>query len=274
MKNTYMPKIINDKYYTPNDLANYIVNKTKEIIGEENISEYLEPSAGNGVFLDYLPDNTLAYDIEPEDKYNRIIKQDYLALDLGYKKGRCIIGNPPFGRSCNLAVAFYKKSIIICDYIIFILPISQLNNNNRFYEFDLIYSENLGKRIYTDREIHCCFNIYKRPNDRLFNSKPNYKLKDIEIFEHHNKRHYISKSNINYDIRICAWGAGIGKEVFTENEYALEYCIKIKNNTYKEKIIELIKNANWIEEYKMTATPNLLHWQIYKYLKEQIPELE
>lgn len=30
-----MAKIENDKYYTPKDVAEYIVNKTKEIIGEE-----------------------------------------------------------------------------------------------------------------------------------------------------------------------------------------------------------------------------------------------
>ena len=60
-------KILNDKYYTSPELAEYCVKKTKEIIGEENITEYLEPSAGNGVFLNYLPKGTLAYDIEPED---------------------------------------------------------------------------------------------------------------------------------------------------------------------------------------------------------------
>jgi hypothetical protein len=75
-----MSKIKNDKYYTPPDLAKYIVNKTKEIIGEDNIAEYIEPSAGAGVFLNYLPKGTIAYDIEPED--NRIIKQDYLELNI------------------------------------------------------------------------------------------------------------------------------------------------------------------------------------------------
>lgn len=88
-------KIENDKYYTSPELAEYCVKKTEEIIGKENITEYLEPSAGNGVFLNYLPEGILSYDIEPED--NRIVKQDYLSLDLEYKKGRCIIGNPPFG---------------------------------------------------------------------------------------------------------------------------------------------------------------------------------
>lgn len=49
-----MAKIQNDKYYTSPELAKYCVEKTKEIIGEDNITEYIEPSAGSGVFLDYL----------------------------------------------------------------------------------------------------------------------------------------------------------------------------------------------------------------------------
>ena len=60
-------KILNDKYYTSPELAEYCVKKTKEIIGEENITEYIEPSAGSGVFLDFLNKPYLAYDIKPED---------------------------------------------------------------------------------------------------------------------------------------------------------------------------------------------------------------
>src|SRR5574344_173704 len=135
-----MGKIPNDKYYTSPELAEYCVRKTEEIIGEENITEYLEPRAGSGVFLDFLDKPYLAYDIEPEDNKNRIIKADYLSLDMEYKKGRCIIGNPPFGERNMLAVKFYKKAIVECDYISFILPVSQYNNNQKMFEFDLIYS--------------------------------------------------------------------------------------------------------------------------------------
>ena len=82
-------KIYLDKYYTSPELAKYIVDKTISIIGEENITEYIEPSAGSGVFLDYLDElgkDYLAYDIEPEDKRNRIVKCDFLELELEYKK--------------------------------------------------------------------------------------------------------------------------------------------------------------------------------------------
>ena len=133
-----MAKIQNDKYYTSKSLAHRCVLKTKQVIGSHNITEYIEPSAGAGVFLDFLDKPYIAYDIEPEDE--RIIKQDWLTVDLDYKKGRCVIGNPPFGRANSLLKRFYKKSTEVADYISFIMPISQLKNNQELYQYDLIYS--------------------------------------------------------------------------------------------------------------------------------------
>jgi hypothetical protein len=41
-----MAKILNDKYYTSIELAKKCIDKTFEIIGEENITDIIEPSAG------------------------------------------------------------------------------------------------------------------------------------------------------------------------------------------------------------------------------------
>jgi predicted RNA methylase len=99
-------KILNDKYYTSKELAKYCINKTYEIIGEENISEVIEPAAGNGSFSLQVPTICWAYDIEPE--HESIMKQDFLKLDIGYLWGRLIIGNPPYGNRNTLAVQFLK----------------------------------------------------------------------------------------------------------------------------------------------------------------------
>ena len=270
-----MAKIELDKYYTSDELAKYCIETTKKIIGQDNITEYLEPSAGNGAFLNHLPKDTLSYDIEPED--NRIIKQDFLALDLDYKEGRCIIGNPPYGRVMNLATAFYKKSIQLGDFISFILPISQLNNNFKLYEFDLIYSENLGRQLYSGKEVHCCLNIYKR-NPNGLNKRKKYDLEDVEIQEWRKsnckRQELVGKTDFDYDIAICAWGGNCGREIEYEGQYAQEFYIKVKNKSYKEKIVKLIKETEWDKVFPMTATPKLQKWRVYKYLKEMIPELK
>ena len=50
------------------------------------------------------------------------------------------------------------------------------------------------------------------------------------------------------------------------NSYAKEFCLFI-NREDKDLIISLLLRANWCNEYKMTATPNLCQWQIYDYLR-------
>lgn len=262
-------KIENDKYYTPRWLAGYCVNKTKELFPD--ITEFVEPSGGAGVFLDYLPKETISYDIEPKD--DRIIKGDFLKQDIPYKTGRCIIGNPPYGERGNGYVVFYNKAVEISDYISFILPISQYNNNIKLYKFNLIWSEDLGKIDFSGIKVHCCLNIYKRPD--VLNKKPNYKLQDVEIIElRNNKNRGRIYNGFTYDYAICAWGAAIGKQIEYENQYAKEFYFIIHNSKLKDEILYVLSNADWVGEYAMTATPNLLHWQVYKYLKKEIEEIK
>lgn len=263
-----MAKIENDKYYTPLKLSTYCINKTFEIIGDENITDIIEPSAGNGSFSNQLFFCT-AYDIEPE--HEDIIKQDYLQLDLPYKKGRLIIGNPPYGPKMHLVVKFFKKSIELGDYISFILPISQLDNTVSLYEFDLIYSEDLGLQEYSDRKIHCCLNIFKRPEKGL-NCKPKFEMKDINIMRDAKKDYDLIT---DYDIRMCYWGSGSAGKILSKDDkrYAGEYKIKIYNEKLKDKIIEVISNADWKKELKTIAMLKIKQYHIYNLLKREIPDI-
>lgn len=263
-----MAKIENDKYYTPKDLAKYCIDKTFEIIGEENITDIIEPSAGNGSFSNQL--NCIAYDILPEN--DRIIKQDFLTLDLDYKKGRLIIGNPPYGRYLNLAQKFYKKSIQLGDYISFILPISQLNNTKTLYEFDLIYSEDLGKRKYSEHELHCCLNIFKRNPNGLNKRRKILKLKDVTIVRKDACKNY---SDVEYDLRICRWGCGSMGKILNEDEhFAGEYKIKIHNKKLKDEIKKVLMEVDWKERIKAIASPAIHQYHIIELLKEKIPEIK
>ena len=266
-----MAKIENDKYYTPVNLAKYCIDKTFEIIGKENIKDIIEPSAGNGSFSNQL--DCTAYDLYPEG--DNIIKQDYLKLDLPYKKGRLIIGNPPYGTKNNLSVKFYKKAVELGDYIAFILPISQLNNNQQMYEFDLIYSEDLGLKEYSGVKLHCCLNIYKRPLSNKLNKKPNYKLKDVKLIEVRKRNNKLTKQiNYNYyDIGICNAGS-VGSITKYVGQYVNEIYIKILNEKYKNKVLKLIKETNWKELLNNISKPYITVTNLYKYIKEQIPEIE
>lgn len=96
------------------------------------LSAYLwvEPSAGNGAFLNSIPDtyDKIGIDIEPSvgSSKENILKQDFLTWTLPQtnQKPVIIFGNPPFGRQSSLAKAFIAHS---CKFpatstIAFILP--------------------------------------------------------------------------------------------------------------------------------------------------------
>ena len=63
----------------------------------------LEPSAGEGAFLDYLPKSkSLGIDIDP--KREDVIEHDF--FEFSTNKKTLTIGNPPFGRKNKLSVEF------------------------------------------------------------------------------------------------------------------------------------------------------------------------
>ena len=262
-------KINNDKYYTNVELAKKCFNKVDELLGEE-IKYFVEPSAGSGVFLDFLNKKWVAYDIEPED--NRIIKDDFLKLNKKYTEGICFIGNPPFGERMDLAIKFYKKCVKLGDFIAFILPISQLNNTNILYEFDLIYSEDLGEQKYSDRNIHCCFNIYKRPENGI-NKKKVKKLKDISIYRQDSKK--FKDKNTEYDLIMCYWGNGSAGKIYDkEGKYSAEYKIKIHNKDLKNEVIDLLKNIKWEDRLNFVAMKKIQQFHIIDLLCEKINSIK
>jgi hypothetical protein len=95
------------------------------------LSSYLwvEPSAGNGAFLNNIPEtyDKIGIDIEPGlGAGANIVKQDFLtwALPKTNQKPVIIFGNPPFGRQSSLAKAFIAHSCSFAStfMIAFILP--------------------------------------------------------------------------------------------------------------------------------------------------------
>ena len=262
-----------DKYYTSYEDMEYCVNKAWDILKDNGyeIKEFLEPSAGNGVFSEYLATsglNVIAIDIEPDGE--NIIKADFLEYNLEYVENRCVIGNPPYGSRLSLAKKFFKKSIQICDYIVFILPISQLNNTQMFYEFDLLHSEDLGTLIFSgNRKVHCCLNVYVRPKNGL-NKKKATKLKDIEIVRQDSKRY----ESFEYDIRMCYWGDATAGKILSEGEtYSGEYKIKIHNESLKDEIINVLTNVDWKKELNSTAMCRIKQYHIVDVLKKYIPDI-
>ena len=115
-----------DKYYTKPEVVELCLKFVRQYIQVDATDLIIEPSAGNGSFIEgikLLTHNYKFYDIEPDN--DQITQQDYLLYNYDSKDSFNkihIIGNPPFGRQSSLAIKFIRKSCEFCDTISFILP--------------------------------------------------------------------------------------------------------------------------------------------------------
>lgn len=118
-----------DKYYTHQKDIEMIFNLISSEISflDKGNVELIEPSAGDGRFCTPFIDggfSVKSFDISPDVPW--IEPQDFLELNLEEKtRKRVFFGNPPFGKSCSLAIKFFNKCAELdADMICFILPSS------------------------------------------------------------------------------------------------------------------------------------------------------
>jgi hypothetical protein len=169
-----------DQFFTPVETAVKCFKIFTDVIktyGENpNEFKYIEPSAGNGSFLNVLPSDTIALDIEP--RHPSVINADYLNWYPSENNSYVIFGNPPFGLRGHTALKFINHSFEFADYVCFILP--QLFESDgkgvprkRVKGYNLIHSTKLisdfyepcGNRI----KINTIFQIWsKKHNNNLY----------------------------------------------------------------------------------------------------------
>jgi len=172
-----------DQFFTPIITANYCHSKCIEIMQKygdsKNNYTFIEPAAGNGVFLKLLPQKRrMGFDIDP--KCDEIKQQDFLDWKPIANKKYVVIGNPPFGLRGQLALKFINHSSKFADYVCFILP--QLFESDgkgvprkRVEGLNLLHSEKLntnfespeGKNI----NVECIFQVWSK-----FHKNDNYTI--------------------------------------------------------------------------------------------------
>lgn len=173
-----------DKYYTKSEVVKLCLMHVKKNIRVSKEHLIVEPSAGNGSFIDgikKLSPHVMCYDIEPE--HDQIIKQDYLQWnhsDINKNFGKIhVIGNPPFGRQSSLAIKFIKKSCEFCNSLSFILPKSFKKDSLKKsfpLNFHLVFETDLPEKSFTvngvEHDVPCVFQIWeKKPTKRVATDK-------------------------------------------------------------------------------------------------------
>ena len=113
-----------DKFYTKSNIAEKCVKEFNNLVKLNKNDLIIEPSAGNGSFIEPIKNlgtKYLFYDIKPENK--EVQKKDFLKVLIPKVNGKIhTIGNPPFGRQSNLARKFILKASEYSETISFILP--------------------------------------------------------------------------------------------------------------------------------------------------------
>lgn len=258
-----------DKYYTNSSIVDMFCSKISDKLDINNESDLIiEPSAGNGAFINnikQLTKNYKFYDISPDN--SEIVKQDYLKLD--YKQFKHfnkihIIGNPPFGRQSTHAIKFIKASCKFCNSISFILPKSFKKDSLKKHfpvKFHLIHEDDLPNNSFNVNgviyDVPCVMQIWvKKDINREVPKKPkpiNFKfVKKDEEPDIAFRRVGVYAGKIHTDIEISS----------SQSHYYIKFSIDItedtmnklknitfdcKNNTVGPKSIskpELIKKFN------------------------------
>ena len=162
-----------DKYYTNPLIAKQCVDMIKNNINIAEDDLIIEPSAGNGSFINdikTISSNHIFYDLEPEN--TEIVKQDYLTFNYCGVKRVHVIGNPPFGRQSSLAIKFIKKSTSYCHSLSFILPKSFKKdsmkkcfplNYHLIFEFDI--PDNSFVVDGKEHDVPCVFQIWEKRDE-------------------------------------------------------------------------------------------------------------
>ena len=237
-----------DKYYTKPEIVNFCLSKIKKYIDISNNDLIIEPSAGNGSFIQAikeLSNYSLFYDIEPENK--KIIKLDYLKLDykeLVYLFSKIhIIGNPPFGRQSSFAIKFIKKSCEFCSSLSFILPKSfKKESLKKIFplNFHLLLEIDIPKHSFlvenVEYDVPCIFQIWE---------KRHYIREIIEKLEPYNFIFVKKMENPDISFRRVGFTAGFIDTNIQDKSIQSHYFIKFTNSSNIDKNIKNLQKIHF-----------------------------
>ena len=189
-----------DKFYTHPDIAKKFVDEIDRMFPLNQYDMVVEPSAGSGNILQYLPDGSVGLDLEPEA--DGIIKQDFFEYDPGYHPllnniRIATIGNPPFGSGYMnpLAKGFFNHAAKFSDLVAFIIPAKWQTSWKVQFQLDksfgLYFTEMLPKNSFVFNgepyDVPCCMQIWSKTNpnkyqDLRITERPPTKHDDFEMF--------------------------------------------------------------------------------------------
>ena len=246
-----------DKYYTKQSVVKQCIELVKKYVNITNGDMVIEPSAGNGSFIENIKNlspNYIFYDLEPE--HNEVLKQDFLEFDYENLKQKFknihIIGNPPFGRQASLAIKFIKKCCLFSNSISFILPKSFKKDSMKKYfsdNFHMINETDLPENSFLvnniDCDVPCVFQIWQLKKNEV-------RKKNIKI-EPSGFKFVKKEDNPDISFRRVGVNAGVITKEINDKSFQSHYFIKFTNNITIDQNIEKLKSINF--DFNNTVGP-------------------
>jgi len=229
----------------------------------------LEPSFGDGAFLEALYDVSV---FQPKLKFvdidakeicyradflkDNIIDKNSFHTTSPPKKTCLTIGNPPFGKNANLAIAFFNKAALFSDVIAFIVPktfkkASLVNKLDR--NMFLIKEKKVRKDGFIfEGEIYnvpCVFQVWVHANfDKLIHNRDfSQRLRELKPVISETPDFIFVKPLENPDIAIRRNGVNAGR-IFDQNvsqkSAGSHSHLRFKNRNTAEISLNRLKSLN------------------------------
>lgn len=264
-QSTGLKRDVLDKFYTNKVIVEECVSMFKQYIKAGENDLIIEPSAGDGAFIESIKNLGLSYkfyDIKPE---NELIKeQDFLKMKNPEKLNRKIhtITNPPYGRQSSMAIKFIKKSAEYSDTIAFILPKSFKKDSMKKHfplNFHLIYQKDLPVNSFRVNEME-----YDVPSIFQIWVKKDYNRETPKILKP--KGFKFVKKEENPDMSFRRVGVYAGKfsqdiDKSSQSHYFIKFDTKIN-----DEIIEKINNLKFDNKENTVGPKSISKQELIKEL--------
>ena len=265
-----------DKFYTHPKIAKKFVDTVNKYASLEKFDLVVEPSAGSGNILQYLPSNAIGMDIEPEG--DNILQQDFFAYESPYHPLTnnikiATVTNPPFGSGYMnpLAKGFFNHAATFSELIAFIVPAKwqtswkvqfQLNKS-----FGLYYSELLPKNSFVlngeEYDVPCCMQVWSKISlgkDIRIRERPPTKHSDFEMFLTCDNvpglpavREQIKKKEY-WDFALKYWGKiGVCDFDTVDPKTTTHYLFKAR----KDYVRDIFEQIDWSKYVSNMGAPNV-----------------
>lgn len=267
-----------DQFYTSRPLAEELIGRAFQD-PTTMPSVWIEPSAGDGAFVDALHGKGIAGQIIALDLFparGDIIQANFLDWNLpSPSQGRvAVIGNPPFGKNASLAVKFFNHAAGFAHTIAMIFPRTfekhalqnrldqrfQLANEVAIQPDSFVFE---GERV----SVPCVFQVWERLPEGSFRSLH-------EIIRNHDDFEFVPQGKGDFAFQRVGVAAGKIKPGNAKISPQSHLFIRVHDRQKVENVKMMLSSIDWSKvKHRTAGNPSIGKGEIVKAYGEKLAGL-